>query len=245
MDKLKYNVKKFFSKRNNVIMVASILGVIVLVVIIAIIFGKRKDEKFALNEIYDVYPEEVRELYANMVSVSCYGDLHFDVQLDAGATGVNEMTNNNLIDYMFSYLDKNEKVSDNFEANVIKDATDYLFNGEIDFTSKINSYGYGDYTYTVDGDKVTRKKQECTSDNEYVTHLYGYSWNSQELSMDVNVGYLKDGVLYDLSNNKLGKYSGDVKELSELFVSNSYYRLNYVKDDKVFKLSSVELNSRS
>ena len=100
MNKIVDKVKHFFSDRKNVITVAVVLGVIVLVVIIALIFGRNRNNKFALNEIYDVYPEEVRNLYANIVSVSCYGDLYFDVMLDADATKVSELSKNNLMDYM-------------------------------------------------------------------------------------------------------------------------------------------------
>jgi len=245
MEKLKSKLKEFFAKKNNRITTIAVVGVILIVLIVALVVGKNKNNKFALNEIYDVFPEEVRELYANMVSVSCYGDLHFNVVLDAEATKVSELSKNNLIDYMLSYLDKNEKLTDEFEVKLLKDATSELFAGELDLTEQFTSYGYGDYTYTLENGMVTRKKQECTSDKQYITHLYGYSWNEKELSIDVNIGYLKDDVLYDLQDNKLGEYNGELSELADLFGPNSYYRLNYVKNDKRFKLNSVELNSRS
>ena len=46
--------------------------------------------------------------------------------------------------------------------------------GFIDLIDNINSYGYGDYAYTVDGDLVTRKDNKCVADKKYITYLYGY-----------------------------------------------------------------------
>ena len=82
------------------------------------------------------------------------------------------------------------------------------------------------------------------SDKNYITHLYGYSYNVHELSIDVNIGYLDNGVLYDLADNRLGEYTGEVKELQDLFKTNSFYRYNYVKDDGMYKLISVEWMDR-
>lgn len=236
-------VKRFFSKKSNLISFVTVF-VIVIILFIIMLIVKNKDDKFALNEIYDVVPQQVRELYANIVEVSCYGDLYFDIGLDSGEVKVSDISKNNLIDYMLSHLDKSDKLVKEFKPILLKNTAKNLFYGEIDLIDNINSYGYGDYAYTVDGDLVTRKDNKCVADKKYITYLYGYSFNEQQLSMDVNIGYLDDDVLYDLNNKKLGKYDGDMKKLRDLFVVSPYYRLNYVKNDGVFKLFGVELNSK-
>ena len=56
---------------------------------------------------------------------------------------------------------------------------------------------------------------------------------------------MKDGILYNYNNKKLGEYDGDVSKLSKLTEDTSYYRVNYVKDNDKFKLVSVEWKNRS
>lgn len=244
IDKLKNELRKFFSKKENKILAGAVLVILLIVIIVAIIFSK-KDNKFVLNGIYDVYPEDVRRLYSNMVSVSCYGDLHLDISLDSKAVSVENINKNNLLDYMFSNLDKNSKLKDNMEMKNFRNAARNLFNGNINFDDLINGYTYGEYRYIVKDNNISREKTECVSDNNYVTHLYGYSYNVNELSIDVNIGYLDNGVLYDLADNRLGEYDGDVAKLTDLFKVNSYYRYNYVKDNGVYKLKSVEWKNRA
>lgn len=238
-------IKKFFSKKNNLITSVIILVIIIIVIVVAIIFKNNHRRRFAINEIYNVYPEEVRELYSNIVSVSCHGDLYLDINLDNGKIDVSEMSSNNLIDYLFSHLDKQNLLTDQISISTINEYATKLFNMKSNFRNELNNYQYGDYLYQIKDNKLTREKKECVSDKQYLTHLYGYSYNINELSIDVNIGYLSDGILYDLADNRLGEYSGDVKELDNLFVENSYYRFNYVYVNKTYKLSSVEWNSRS
>lgn len=241
MDKIVDKLKVFFSKKINLI--STIVFVLILLVIILVLVLK-KDDKFTLNSIYNVYPEDVKALYSNMVEVSCYGDLHLDIELDNGTTDVTSVKTNNLIDYMFSYLDKEDKLGDEFSFDIVKDATDKLFYGDIDFRDNIDKYVYGNYVYTLKNGMVTREKGTCSSDFEYVSQLYGYSFNEDMLSVDVNIGYSKNGILYDLSDKKLGEYNGDPSELGDIFINSSYYRFNYVLDGKDYKLKSVEWNVR-
>ena len=178
------------------------------------------------------------------VQVSCYGDLHLDISLDEDVVDIKNIKHNNLIDYMFSYLDKNVNLKNEFDVELIEDATKNLFADEIDLTSYINNYVYGNYSYTIKDGVVKREKTTCSSDVEYVSQLYGHSFNDKMLSVDINIGYLKDGMLYNLSDEKLGKYDGNIKLLGDLFRTSSYYRFNYVLDDDNYKLKSVEWNIR-
>jgi hypothetical protein len=74
--------------------------------------------------------------------------------------------------------------------------------------------------------------------------LYGYSVGKERLSMDVNVGYLKDGILYDYHDNNLGEYNGDVTMLPKIMDKTTFYRFIYVKENGIFKLSQVEHKNR-
>lgn len=245
---LKRIIKEFFSNKRNVIILSIVLVVVLISIFLLIILLKDgdgdSDEKLSLSTIYDVYPEEVRNLYANMINVSCSGDLHLDITLDAGVVSVRKMKDKNLLDYIFSYLEKNEKLADSFSIQVLEEAVNELLNENIDFSSKIKDYEYGGYVYDINNNVITRKFKECKSDKYYVSHLYGYSFNEKLLSVDINIGYLDDDILYDLADNKLGKYDGKIEKLGDLFGKNSYYRFNFVKVKDVYKLDSVEWNSR-
>ena len=225
--------------------IAIIVAVVILIVIIILVFFKKEDERFALNEIYDVYPEEVRTLYTNIVDSSCQGDLHLDIKLDAEETKINSLKTENLLDYLFSNIDKNEGLTDSIDKELISKKEKELFTSSPDLISKINNYQHGNYIYSVSGDKITRKKKACETDIKYVSFLYGYSWNKNELSMDVNISYQKDNMLYDLAGKELGAYNGDVTKLFELTKATTYYRFNYIKDGSNFKLDSVIWMSRS
>lgn len=232
------------NKKNKIIIIA--IAIVLLILVLLLVFSKKfKDNRFALNSIYDVYPEEVRELYANIVSVSCNGDLRLDVKLNDKKTDIHDMNKNNLLDYLFSYLDKNNMLTDTIDGMLINNTGKKLFYGNINLLNSIKNYQYGDYIYDSDGNVVTRKKNTCVSTYNHVSHLYGYSWNESELSIDINVAYLKDGLLYNYSDKLLGDYNGDLAKLNDLMTNTSYYRFNYVRDGKKFKLNSVEWKSRS
>lgn len=237
-------IKKFWGVKRNKIMVFAILAIF-LIVILVVIFTKKND-KFALNDAYNIYPEEVRKLYTNLVSVSCSGDMYFDIELGAKVTKVSDLSKVDALNYIFSNLDKDGKLNDKFDIAVINDAERRLFTETIKPFDEIKTFNYGNYEYTINGRTITRKVRKCTSDKTYVLHLYGYSDNKKDrLSMDVNVSYLKDGILYDYHDNKLGEYDGDVSKLSKLTANTTYYRLVYYKQNGVFKLSSVEHKNRT
>ena len=237
-------IKVFVTK--NIKIISIIITVIIVVSLILLIVFKRRAEKFALNEIYDVYPEEVRALYANMVSVSCGGDWHLDINTDGGVRSITNLDKKNLVDYLFSYLDKQGALEDTINMNVFEAAQKTLLDGDISLEDVINKYQYGDYQYTVVKRNIVRtKKGECKNDPKMVLHLYGYFWKDNKLSMDVNTAYLKDGVLYNYKDQKLGEYDGDVSKLQSLTENTSYYRFNFIKDGGKYKLTSVEWKNRT
>ncbi len=240
---MKDKLKKFFSNKQNKVTVIVVVIVVIVVVLVALLF-KREKEKFVLNEIYDVYPEEVRELYSNMVSISCNGDLYIDVKLDSGILKVENIDRNKLMNYMFSYLDKNNLLEDEMNVKIIQNTANDLFASKINFDDLVNNFSYDGYTYTVSNNIIKRKSSECVKEKEYVSNLFGYSYNSNELSIDVEIGYMEDGNLFDLTGKKLGEYDGDVSKLSELFKTSPHYRYNFILNNKTYKLTSIELKSR-
>lgn len=236
-------LKNFFKNKQNIILVTGIF-LCIIVVLITVIITNKNTKKFSLNSIYDVYPEEVRKIYSNIVSVSCSGDLYLGIKIENGEVNIRDIDKTVLANYLFSYLDKNNKINNDLTIDVINNNSKKLFNGNIKFNDIMNGYSYNNYKYLIKDNSLVKEKNKCISDIKYISNLFGYSYNKKELSMDINIGYLKDGILYDLTDNELGKYDGDVKKLQELFKDSPYYRYNYIKDKDGFKLNSVKLNSR-
>ncbi len=245
MNKFMDKIKNFLSKKKNLYMVLGIVVILLIVIIVAIV-TKRDKSGFALDTIYDVYPAEVRELYSNMVSVSCDGDLVLGISKDAGSIDITNIDQKVLLSYALSYLNKNKLIDKEFDKRVVDDAAARLFYGNVQLGKYIGGFTGNGYVYNVNenDDKVVREETECNSDKKYISDLFGYSYNKNELSIDVNMGYLVDDTLYDLDDNKLGKYDGNAASLRNLFSNSSHYRYTYVLERKIYKLKSVEWDSR-
>lgn len=240
-------MKKMIAKvkdtcKNKVIII--MLIVIMLAIILAFVL-ERKDNGVAINSIDNVVPEEVRELYSNIVNVSCLGDLYLGIEYSDDAILVEDIEQKYLINFLFSYLDKHEELDESTTIDIINKTSEKIFYKKIDFVKQINDYKYNKYIYNIKDDVLVRERSKCKSDIKYVSRLYGYSVGSDMLSMDVNIGYIKDGVLFDLQNNKIGKYDGiNLEILNDLLKDSVYYRYNYIKAGSDFKLKSVKLNAR-
>ena len=237
-------IKKFLSIKTNLITVVVALLIIIGIILFIVLNGRSK-EKFALDHIYDIYPEEVRKIYSNYVDVSCSGDLHLDIAIDSGEVSIDKLDKKILLTYLFSNLDKENLLMDEMNDSLIRNTEKKLFAKDNNLEKEIKDFNYKEYTYnSIDG-KIKRTKGECSSYTKSILHLYGYFWNKDILSIDINVAYLKEGKLYNYDNEKLGDYDGDTSKLSSLTEHTSYYRVNYVKDNGTLKLSSVEWKHRS
>lgn len=237
--------KTLFKTKQSKIIGLVVFSVIFIVVLVAL-FPHGKKDKFALDGYYEFLPSEVRKVYSNLVKVSCGGDLKFSTDVGAGEKKVSELSKNNLLDYMFSYLDKNGELTDKMDDSVIRKTAKKLFYEDVDLLNDIKNYNYGEYTYNLDRGKITRKKHECeVSDTKHVLHLYGFNSDKNNLYIDVNVAYLKDGILYDYDNKQLGEYDESVAKLQGLTGETSYYHITYVREDNEYKLVSVDWRNRT
>ena len=238
-------MKNFFKKKENIITFVVILVVSILFFTLIIIMVNRSEkEKYELDKFYAVYPEEIRLAYSYITDISCSGSFYFDIELDGEAYKVSNWSNEDKLKYIFGYVDKYLSLYDNISKYDIESSIDLLFVDKAINLQEIKNFQYDDYIYNYDGKELKRKSNKCSSDLKYVSDLYGFSYTKDILSIDVNMGYEKDGILYDLSYNKLGKYSSRPSELRKLFVNNSYYKYNYVNDGGTYKLYSVEWKSK-
>ena len=205
----------------------------------------KKDKRFALDKIYDILPEEVRNLYINMVSVSCNGDIHFNIDIGSGEVDIKNMNRTDLLDYMFSYLDKHNLLNDKLTTDLINQTEENIYNDKLNLINEIKDYQYNDYIYNIENNKLIRKGNKCISNNmKQVTHVFGYFYDDKNISIDMNTAYVKDNNLYDYNDKLLGKYTSDKSELSKLTENTSYYRIKYTKDNGRYKLTSVQWLNR-
>ena len=161
-----------FGKYNIYVYIS--LGVVILIIVGMIILLNKGKKQYELDKIYDIYPSNVKKLYANIVDISCGGDLKFAIE-EGQEVEVKDIDRDNLLMYMFSYMDKNNKLGDKLDTEDFSSVSNQLFG--INIMTGINSYNYKDYTYTIGSfanDKVVRKKDECVSDSNHVNHLSGY-----------------------------------------------------------------------
>ena len=238
-------MEKLMKFLKNKIVIISIAVVIIIIAILVLLLNKDDDNEFMLDPIYDVYPEEVRELYSNTIYVSCTGDLYLGIDDDSDEVLIENIDKQYMINYLFSHMDKHNKLNENTTIDILNDVENKLFSKKLDLVKYIKDFRYGEYIYNIEENMLVGKKSKCESDIRYVSRLYGYSFGTEVLSMDVNIGYLKNGILYDLNDNKLGEYDGvNTEILDQLFDGTDYYRYNYIKDESDFKLKSVGLKNR-
>ena len=237
-------VKGFFEGR---LWLLILIAVIIVMAIVSIILstGKKKD-KFALNEIYDYAPEEVRKVYSNFVSVGCIGDLNFDIKVDSGEQTLDKINKEVLLNYLFSYLDKNNMLDDKVTTSEIDKAERELFDTNLNLKDSVNEFNYNGYVYNLEAGKIKKEKKECPEvEKQYVLHLYGFYQDRNKLNIDINVSYLKGGMLYTVGDKELGKYDGDVSKLPKLTETTSYYRATFIIEGNNVKLHSIEHKNRS
>ena len=237
--KIKEYLKKIGLKYGMLII---FLASIVIFVLALILHFENKHREYMLDSIYDVYPSEVKELYRYLVDANCSGDIKFNVQLDSGNISVKDIDRDNLMDYLFNYLEKKGILEDTIDKKTVNETINKIFTEKVDLIGDIKSYEYDGYVYTYNGKSINRKSSECKDDIKYISHLYGYGNKENTLYMDIKIGYLKDDTLYELDGKELGKYNNNKEEI---FKNSPYYRVYYVKSINGYKLDKVKYVSLS
>ena len=82
------------------------------------------------------------------------------------------------------------------------------------------------------------EKTECTENCdkiEYVSKLYGYSYDSDgNVQMDVMEGYIENNKVYNLEGKEIGNYSKDT--LNDVLDKGTLKTYNYERDGDNYKL---------
>ena len=241
LDKIKLEFENLKQDKKKLAIVCG--GVVAFVIILIILITVLN--RYPINKIGKITDADVKELYSNTTEISCTGDLHFDIYSTDEYVPVEEIRNSNLINYLFKYLDRNNLLNDNLTKKIVDQATYKLFYGKIKLFDSIVNFQYGEYLYNTEGNKVVRRKMTCSEDETVFYNNYSdYSIKDNELLVDIHMGYAKLGNLYDLDNEKLGKFVGDKSNFDEAFKTKTYYRIHYVKSKGELKVKGIEIISK-
>lgn len=95
-------------------------------------------------------------------------------------------------------------------------------------------YIYEGYKYTSDGKEITRSDAVCVQN--YITKVYSYA-GRDKVSIDVMVGYIQNGKIYDLKNIEIGVYGQD--DLYNVLDKGTLQVYNFEATEDGYKLSSI------
>ena len=205
--------KKLNNKKKLIIFIG-ILIIIIIVVFIIVLNNQNKEEKIKI-----VNYKEAEKLYQ---------------ESNNKCTDIQDENDSLLLYLIFSKLDKESKLSDSIPYDEYKNIAKTILKTD-DIPKNINNYLYDGYSYTLEENKITRTKTECTE--KYVSKIYGYSNNNNTLSLYISSGYVKEGKVYNLNGDEIGDYDKDT--INKTLDSGTIKIYNYKNENGSYILNSI------
>ena len=209
------NKKLNISNKKRIILLISLLVIIVVSLLIVIVFNNKEDKE----KIKIVNYKEAEKLYQ---------------ESNNKCTDIQDENDSLLLYLIFSKLDKESKLSDSIPYDEYKNIAKTILKTD-DIPKNINNYLYDGYSYTLEENKITREKTECTE--KYVSKIYGYSNNNDILSLYISSGYIKDGKVYNLEDIEIGDY--DKNKINKILDSGTIKIYNYKNENGSYILNSI------
>ena len=206
--------KKLNNKKKLTLFVGLLTIIIIVILIIVLLNNQDKEEKIEI-----VNYKDAEKLYQTS---------------DNKCTDITDENDSLLLYLIFSKLDKDNKLSDNISYEEYENTAKTILKTD-DIPSSINSYLYDGYSYTLEENKITREKTECTE--KYVSKIYGYSNNNDILSLYISSGYIKDGKVYNLEDIEIGDY--DKNKINKILDSGTIKIYNYKNENGSYILNSI------
>ena len=201
--------------KKRIILFVGILIIIIIVIVLIIVFNNQdKEEKIEI-----VNYKDAEKLYQTS---------------DNKCTDITDENDSLLLYLIFSNMDKDNKLSDNISYEEYENTAKTILKTD-DIPSKINNYLYDGYSYTLEENKITRTKTECTE--KYVSKIYGYSNNNNTLSLYISSGYVKDGKVYNLNGDEIGDYDKDT--INKILDSGTIKIYNYKNENGKYILQNI------
>ena len=203
--------KKLNNKKKLILFVGIL---IIIIVIVLIIVFNNKEEKIKI-----VNYKEAEKLYQ---------------ESNNKCTDIQDENDSLLLYLIFSKLDKESKLSDSIPYDEYENIAKTILKTD-DIPSKINNYLYDGYSYTLEENKITREKTECTE--KYVSKIYGYSNDNDTLSLYISSGYVKEGKVYNLNGVEIGDYDKDT--INKTLDSGTIKIYNYKNENGNYILDNI------
>ena len=203
--------KKLNNKKKLILFVGIL---IIIIVIVLIIVFNNKEEKIKI-----VNYKEAESLYQ---------------ESNNKCTDIQDENDSLLLYLIFSKLDKESKLSDSIPYDEYENAAKTILKID-DIPSSINNYLYDGYSYTLEDNKITREKTECTE--KYVSKIYGYSNDNDTLSLYISSGYVKEGKVYNLNGVEIGDYDKDT--INKTLDSGTIKIYNYKNENGNYILDNI------
>ena len=204
--------KKLNNKKKLILFVGILI--IIIVIVLIIVFNNQDKEKIKI-----VNYKEAEKLYQ---------------ESNNKCTDIQDENDSLLLYLIFSKLDKESKLSDSIPYDEYENAAKTILKTD-DIPAVINNYLYDGYSYTLEENKITREKSECTE--KYVSKIYGYSNNNDTLSLYISSGYVKDGKVYNLEDIEIGNYDKDT--INKILDSGTIKIYNYQNKNGSYILDSI------
>ena len=211
------NKKLNISNKKRIILLISLLVIIVVSLLIVIVFNNNQNKE---EKIKIVNYKEAEKLYQ---------------ESNNKCTNIQDENDSLLLYLIFSKLDKESKLSDSIPYDEYENAAKTILKID-DIPSSINNYLYDGYSYTLEDNKITREKTECTE--KYVSKIYGYSNNNDTLSLYISSGYVKEGKVYNLSGVEIGDYDKD--KINKILDSGTIKIYNYKNENGKYILQNIK-----
>ena len=205
---------KKLNNKKKLILFVGILIIIIVIVLIIVFNNQDKEEKIKI-----VNYKEAEKLYQ---------------ESNNKCTDIQDENDSLLLYLIFSKLDKESKLSDSIPYDEYENAAKTILKTD-DIPAVINNYLYDGYSYTLEENKITREKSECTE--KYVSKIYGYSNNNDTLSLYISSGYVKDGKVYNLEDIEIGNYDKDT--INKILDSGTIKIYNYQNKNGSYILDSI------
>ena len=201
--------------KKRIILFVGILIIIIIVIVLIIVFNNQdKEEKIEI-----VNYKDAEKLYQTS---------------DNKCTDITDENDSLLLYLIFSNMDKDNKLSDNISYEEYENTAKTILKTD-DIPSSINSYLYDGYSYTLEDNKITREKTECTE--KYVSKIYGYSNDNDTLSLYISSGYIKDGKVYNLEDIEIGDY--DKNKINKILDDGTIKIYNYQNKNGNYILDNI------
>ncbi len=179
---------------------------------------------FKSKEKFIVPHETVDKLFEKIETTSC--------------SYVNEdnMGEDTILYLVFTKLKKDDKLADHISVKDYRDAAKTILGKDEALPDSFSNYDFDGYIYTLSDNTIKRTKGVC-SDKQYISKLYGYSYNETELTVNVKISYIKDKKIYNLEDKELGDY--DEKTLNDTLDYGTGKVYTYYKSENDYYLKEI------